>query len=76
MNTEMGSSSGILSPGATAGVAIGLLLLLSLGVMAVVSAMVCLVRHRRPNSDKSSTLWVSSRDGLNLGKGNTHILVT
>ena len=56
---EKGSSSGILSPEITAGVAIGFLLSLSLGV-AVVFAIVCLVRHRRAKS---------TRDELHLGKG-------
>ena len=63
-----GNSTGInfLSPGATAGVLVGLILFLSLGV-AVALSMVCLVRHRKAKSENSSTLWVSTREGISLG---------
>lgn len=60
---EMENSS---APGAIAGVVVGLVLLLILGV-AVIFAMVCLVRHRNAQSENRSTVWMSTGEGLSFG---------
>ena len=64
---ERGNLSGVLSPGAIAGVVIGLVLSLSLAVTAIL-AIACLVRHRNSNAQSENISTLTS-EGLSFGMG-------
>jgi hypothetical protein len=64
---ENPSATHVLSPGATAGVIVGLVLLLILGVAIIFAITVCFVRHGNAQNENHSTLWMSTGEGLSFG---------
>ena len=68
-DADVDKSSAKLSPKATGGVVIGLLLSLIVGIAGGVVAVCCYVKHKRARcTDSCSPMWVSTRDGFSIGE--------